>query len=87
MAARKSASKSTAAKPAAKRRAGPNSKSAQSATNAARKAVIATALAMSRGGLSPGRSGNVSMRWRDGMLITPSGMAYETLKPADINVS
>lgn len=51
---------------------------------AARKAVIATALEMSRSGLSPGRSGNVSQRFGDGMLITPSGMAYETLKPADI---
>lgn len=51
---------------------------------AARREVIETALAMSRQGLSPGRSGNVSRRWRDGMLITPSGMAYETLKPADI---
>lgn len=51
---------------------------------AARKAVIATALEMSRSGLSPGRSGNVSLRFGDGMLITPSGMAYETLKPADI---
>lgn len=52
--------------------------------NAARKAVIAVALQMSRTGLSPGRSGNVSCRWRDGMLITPTGMAYEELKPSDI---
>lgn len=51
---------------------------------AARKLVIATALEMSRCGLSPGRSGNVSMRWKDGMLITPSGMAYESIKPADV---
>lgn len=46
--------------------------------------IIETALAMSRRGLSPGRSGNVSCRFGDGMLITPSGLAYETLKPADI---
>ncbi len=50
----------------------------------ARRAVIDTALAMSRSGLSPGRSGNVSCRWNGGMLITPSGMEYETLKPRDI---
>ncbi|WP_068460302.1 class II aldolase/adducin family protein [Hyphomicrobium sulfonivorans] len=50
----------------------------------ARREVIATALAMSRSGLSPGRSGNVSCRWNDGMLITPSGMAYEETKPRDI---
>ena len=50
----------------------------------ARREVIATALAMSRSGLSPGRSGNVSCRCSDGMLITPSGMAYEETKPRDI---
>jgi L-fuculose-phosphate aldolase len=48
------------------------------------QAVISTALAMSQRGLSPGRSGNVSARWGDGMLITPSGMAYDELKPADV---
>ena len=50
----------------------------------ARLEVLETALAMSRRGLSPGRSGNVSCRWTDGMLITPSGMAYEDLKPEDV---
>lgn len=50
----------------------------------ARKAVIATALAMSHRQLSPGRSGNVSCRWRDGMLITPTGMAYDETGPADV---
>ncbi len=51
---------------------------------AARREVITTALAMSETGLSPGRSGNVSCRWQDGMLITPSGMAYDRIEPADI---
>ena len=51
---------------------------------AARKAVIETAHAMSRTGLSPGRSGNVSCRFADGMLITPTGMAYGEIEPADI---
>jgi len=51
---------------------------------AARRAVIDTALAMSRQGLSPGRSGNVSCRWQDGMLITPTGMAYDIIAPPDI---
>jgi len=49
-----------------------------------RKAVVAAALEMSRTGLSPGRSGNVSARFRDGMLITPTGMRYEEIEPADI---
>jgi L-fuculose-phosphate aldolase len=47
-------------------------------------AIIDIALRMSRSGLSPGRSGNVSCGFDGGMLITPTGMAYEDLKPADI---
>jgi L-fuculose-phosphate aldolase len=50
----------------------------------ARAVVIETALAMSRSGLSPGRSGNVSCRHGEGMLITPSGMAYDTLDVSDV---
>jgi L-fuculose-phosphate aldolase len=50
----------------------------------ARAAVLETARAMSRQGLSPGRTGNVSCRWGTGMLVTPSGMAYEDISPADI---
>lgn len=51
---------------------------------AERRAVLDTALAMSRQGLSPGRSGNVSARCAGGVLITPSGVAYEEIAPADI---
>lgn len=54
------------------------------AERAARREVVETALAMSRRGLSPGRSGNVSRRWRNGMLITPSGMAYDGMGAEDI---
>lgn len=49
-----------------------------------RKEIVATALAMSRSGLSPGRSGNVSCRYADGMLITPTGKQYEDTEPDDI---
>lgn len=49
-----------------------------------RKAVLATASAMSDAGLSPGRSGNVSARFKDGMLITPTGIAYQDMTPADL---
>ncbi len=49
-----------------------------------RKNVIATARKMSAMGLSPGRTGNVSCRFEDGMLITPTGMAYDELKTNDI---
>ncbi|MGI9480663.1 MAG: L-fuculose-phosphate aldolase [Hyphomicrobiaceae bacterium] len=79
----KAAAKST--RRSAKSGTRPKTKRPGSATEtAARKAVIATALEMSRSGLSPGRSGNVSQRYGDGMLITPSGMPYELLKPSDI---
>ena len=57
---------------------------AKGAEAKARRAVIETALAMSRSGLSPGRSGNVSCRWQDGMLITPTGMAYGDVRPRDV---
>lgn len=49
-----------------------------------RQEIIDTALAMNREGLSPGTSGNVSARWEDGILITPTGMAYDELIPEDI---
>jgi len=51
---------------------------------ALRAQVVETAKRMSASGLSHGRSGNVSARWGDGMLITPSGAAYDTLTPEDI---
>lgn len=35
-------------------------------------------------GLSPGTSGNLSVRTRDGMLITPSAVPYEAMDPDDL---
>jgi L-fuculose-phosphate aldolase len=49
-----------------------------------RRGVIATALLMNQRGINRGKSGNVSARWKDGFLVTPSGLAYEQTKPADI---
>jgi L-fuculose-phosphate aldolase len=49
-----------------------------------RRAVIDTARAMNAAGINAGRSGNVSARTPGGMLVTPTGMAYDALKPADI---
>lgn len=51
---------------------------------ALRKEIVATCLAMDRRGINQGTSGNVSVRWKDGLLITPSGLAYETMAPEDI---
>jgi L-fuculose-phosphate aldolase len=46
--------------------------------------LIETSRAMNRSGINQGKSGNLSVRFEDGMLITPSGLSYETMKPADI---
>jgi L-fuculose-phosphate aldolase len=61
---------------------------ARSAERTLREAVIATAREMNALGINRGRSGNVSARWHkakfDGYLITPSGMPYASIKPADV---
>jgi L-fuculose-phosphate aldolase len=49
-----------------------------------RRGIIATALAMNALGINRGKSGNVSARSRGGFLITPTGLSYESLRPADI---
>jgi L-fuculose-phosphate aldolase len=49
-----------------------------------RKQVIATALQMNCRGINRGKSGNVSARWKNGFLVTPSGLPYEDTKPGDI---
>ena len=49
-----------------------------------RQQVIDTAIAMNECGINQGSSGNLSVRFEDGMLITPSGMEYESLEPDDI---
>lgn len=41
--------------------------------------IIETCLEMTRLGLNQGTAGNVSVRYDDGMLITPSGIPYERL--------
>lgn len=49
-----------------------------------RKQIIATALRMNSLGINRGKSGNVSARWKNGFLVTPSGLPYEETKPRDI---
>ena len=49
-----------------------------------RAELIARARAMQAAGLNKGTSGNISVRCADGFYITPTGMAYEALQPADI---
>ena len=49
-----------------------------------RQEIIDSAQALAAQGLSPGLSGNLSARTENGLLITPSAMAYEDLLPEDI---
>ena len=51
---------------------------------AVRQSVIDACLKMNADGINQGTSGNVSVRWQGGFLITPSGMAYESLRPSHI---
>ncbi len=51
----------------------------------AKRELIAAARRMSEGGLSIGRSGNLSRRWDDGMLVTPTGVDYAALTPEGIS--
>lgn len=49
-----------------------------------RHALINTAQQLSKTGLNKGTAGNVSLRVRDGFLVTPSGVPAEALTPADL---
>ena len=49
-----------------------------------RAGIIAVAQALDAAGLVPNKSGNVSCRSADGFLITPAGVPYRELVPADI---
>jgi L-fuculose-phosphate aldolase len=51
---------------------------------ALRADIVRTCLEMSRQGINQGTSGNISVRWKGGLLITPSGLAYETMAAEDI---
>lgn len=51
---------------------------------ALRQALLDTALLMEAKGINQGTSGNLSCRWEEGYLITPSGMKYHDCTPEDI---
>lgn len=46
--------------------------------------IIETSLLMQDKGINQGSAGNVSVRYEEGFLITPSGLAYEKLTADDI---
>ncbi len=49
-----------------------------------RREIVKACQDMNRRGINQGTSGNISVRVKEGFLLTPSGMAYEEMKPADI---
>ncbi|WP_228151203.1 class II aldolase/adducin family protein [Tamilnaduibacter salinus] len=52
--------------------------------DALRNTLVETARAMNRKGLNQGRSGNVSVRYGDGMLITASGCHFDEITPEHV---
>ena len=52
--------------------------------NKIRKSIIDASLLLERKKFNQGKAGNISIRWKNGMLITPSGISYEGMKPKDI---
>jgi len=48
-----------------------------------RRALVDAAQEVERSGLSPGTSGNLSVRVPGGFLITPTGVSYGSMDPAD----
>ena len=49
-----------------------------------REEIIHTCVQMNAEGINQGTSGNVSARWGDGILITPSALPYRDITPDDI---
>ena len=49
-----------------------------------RSQIVAVAQAIDKAGFCPSKSGNVSARFGDGLLITPSGLPYAQTTPEDL---
>jgi L-fuculose-phosphate aldolase len=49
-----------------------------------RQAIIDACRRMNALGINQGTSGNISVRHDDGMLVTPTGLPYESMRPEDI---
>ncbi len=52
--------------------------------NQIKKTIVKYGKLLNKTNLSPLRSGNISIKYKKGFFITPSGMRYETLKASDI---
>jgi L-fuculose-phosphate aldolase len=51
---------------------------------AARQSIVDACMSMHRLGINQGTAGNISLRWRGGLLMTPSGLPYEDMRADDI---
>ena len=51
---------------------------------ATRRAIVEACRGMNALGLNQGTSGNISVRWGDGLLITPSGLPYAEMSAEDV---
>ena len=51
---------------------------------ALRRAIVEACLALECAGVNQGTSGNVGARAGDGLLVTPSGVPYDRMKPDDV---
>lgn len=49
-----------------------------------REGIVAAVRALTAQGLNRGTAGNVSARWGDGFLVTPTGIAPDAMQPGDI---
>ena len=51
---------------------------------AVRQSIVDAAREMNALGINQGTSGNLSVRWEDGLFLTPSGIPYEAMNADDI---
>jgi L-fuculose-phosphate aldolase len=49
-----------------------------------REGIVQTVRALAAHGLNRGTAGNVSVRWNEGFLVTPTGLAGDEMQPGDI---
>ena len=49
-----------------------------------RRAIVDACGRMNVLGINQGKSGNIGLRVTNGLLVTPSGMPYDEMKPADV---
>ena len=65
-------------------REGPSTNAPEESLEAIRRAMVAACRDMVAHGLTQGTSGNIGVRWRDGLLVTPSGVPYDEMTPEEM---